>query len=200
MKYWSPFSACFLLHLSSPSLFPLWSRLKERSWRQRVNSVILAPLKRKLILESAMPVKLLGICVLVCWSDTTSGSPFNNYSLIVRLFWHCCRLPFLGSVMTKEWVHGVGHSPVCQILLQVVVKTVITSSPPAWTSSAGMLSTSADFPFFNDFTLRGRWKKMAYCWSGFIHPQHQTGRAYMLLHQCCVGRASWTGHIRGLTR
>ena len=42
--------------------------------------------------------------------------------------------------MTKDWVHGVGHSPVCQILLQIVVRAVITSSPPAWTSSAGMLS------------------------------------------------------------
>ena len=54
--------------------------------------------------------------------------------------------------MTKDWVHGVGHSPVCQILWQIVVRVVITSSPPAWTSSAGMLSTQADFPFFNDRT------------------------------------------------
>ena len=54
--------------------------------------------------------------------------------------------------MTKDWVHGAGHSPVCQILLQIVVRAVITSSPPAWTSSAGMLSTPADFPFFNDCT------------------------------------------------
>ena len=54
--------------------------------------------------------------------------------------------------MTKDWVHGVGHSPVCQILLQIVVRAVITSSPPAWTSSAGMLPTPADFPFFNDCT------------------------------------------------
>ena len=54
--------------------------------------------------------------------------------------------------MTKDWVHGVGHSPVCQILSQIVVRTVITSSPPAWTSSAGMLSTPADFHFFNDCT------------------------------------------------
>ena len=23
--------------------------------------------------------------------------------------------------MTKDWVHGVGHSPVCQILLQIIV-------------------------------------------------------------------------------
>ena len=72
--------------------------------------------------------------------------------LIVRWFWHCCRLPFLGSVMTKDWVQLVGHSPVCQILLQIVVRAVITFSLPIWTSSAGMLSTPADFPFFNDCT------------------------------------------------
>ena len=54
--------------------------------------------------------------------------------------------------MTKVWVHGVGHSPVCQILLQIVVRAVITSSAPALTSSAGMLSTQADFPFFDDCT------------------------------------------------
>ena len=54
--------------------------------------------------------------------------------------------------MTKDWVHGVGHSPVCQIVLHIVMRAVITSSPPAWTSSAGMLSTPADFPFFSDCT------------------------------------------------
>ena len=66
------------------------------------------------------------------------------------------RLPFGGSVMNKDWVHGVGSwtqsLSVCQILLQTVVRAVITPSPPAWTSSAGMLSTSADFHFFNDYT------------------------------------------------
>ena len=59
----------------------------------------------------------------------------------------------LGGVMTKDWVRGVGHSPVCKILLQIVVRVVITSSPPAWTSSAGMLSTPADFPLFSDLVL-----------------------------------------------
>ena len=54
--------------------------------------------------------------------------------------------------MTKDWAHGVVHSPVCQILLQIIVRAVITSSPPSRTSSAGMLSTPADFPFFNDCT------------------------------------------------
>ena len=54
--------------------------------------------------------------------------------------------------MSKDWVHGVGHSLVCQILSQIVVRAVITSSPPAGTSSAGMFSTPADFPFLNDCT------------------------------------------------
>ena len=40
--------------------------------------------------------------------------------LIGRCFWHCCRLPFLGSVMIRDWVHGTGHFPICQILLQIV--------------------------------------------------------------------------------
>ena len=44
--------------------------------------------------------------------------------LIVRYFWHCYGLPFLGIVMTKDWVHGVGHSPVCQILSQIVIRAV----------------------------------------------------------------------------
>ena len=54
--------------------------------------------------------------------------------------------------MTEDWIHGAGHSPVCQILLQIVVRVVITSSPPAWTRSARMLSTPADFYFFSDCT------------------------------------------------
>ena len=54
--------------------------------------------------------------------------------------------------MTKDGVHGVGHFQGCQILLQIVVRAVIISSPPAWTSFAGMLSIPADFPFFNDCT------------------------------------------------
>ena len=54
--------------------------------------------------------------------------------------------------MTKDWVQGVGRSPVYQILSQIVVRVVVTSSPPAWTGSAGMLSTPADSPVFNDCT------------------------------------------------
>ena len=46
----------------------------------------------------------------------------------------------------------VGHSPVFQILLQIVVRMSIMASPPAWTNSASMLSTPADFPIFRALT------------------------------------------------
>ena len=49
----------------------------------------------------------------------------------------------------RDWVHGVGpavgHTPVCQILLQIVSRALIMASPPACTSSAGTLSAPADF-------------------------------------------------------
>ena len=48
---------------------------------------------------------------------------------MVRSFWHSCRLPFSGKVMMRDWVHGVGHSPVCQILLQIVSRPLIMASP-----------------------------------------------------------------------
>ena len=71
----------------------------------------------------------------------TDDSDEADYLAVLAL------LPFLGSVIIKDWVHGVGHSPVCQILLQIVMRAVITASPfitsSAWTSSAGMLSAPA---------------------------------------------------------
>ena len=45
----------------------------------------------------------------------------------------------------------VGHSPVFQILLQIVFRMSIMASP-SWTNSAGMLSTPADFPIFSALT------------------------------------------------
>ena len=71
-----------------------------------------------------------------------------NRSVVLALL----QLPLSGSVMSKNWVHGVNLSPVCQILLQIVVRAAITSSPSAWIHSAGMLSATGDFPFFNDCT------------------------------------------------
>ena len=46
----------------------------------------------------------------------------------------------------------VGHSPVFQILLQIVVRMSVMASAPSWTNSAGMLSTPADFPIFSALT------------------------------------------------
>ena len=79
----------------------------------------------------------------------------------------------MGSVMTKDWVHRAGYSPVCQILLQIVVRAVITAFPPAWTRSAGMLSTPGAFPSFNDCTVastssqRIGWSSTVSVWGQF---------------------------------
>ena len=76
-------------------------------------------------------------------------------------------------MMTKERVHRVCYFPVCQILLQLVVRAVITSYSTAWTSSAGMLSTPADFPFFSDCTAastsvrRMGWSSSVSVWGQF---------------------------------
>ena len=40
----------------------------------------------------------------------------------------------------------VGHSPVFQILLQIVIRMSAMASPPASINSAGMLTAPADFP------------------------------------------------------
>ena len=45
----------------------------------------------------------------------------------------------------------MGHSPVCHILLQILCKALITASPPACTSSPGIMSIPGDFFFLNDF-------------------------------------------------
>ena len=55
--------------------------------------------------------------------------------------------------MIRDWVHGMGHSPVCQTLLQILCKALITASPPACNSSSGILSIPGDFPFLSDFTV-----------------------------------------------
>ena len=111
--------------------------------RLKICSVVLLP-ALKPACSSAMIFSACGFNLFsMIFSMTLLGCLMR---LIVRYFWHCCRLPLSGSVMTKDWVHGVGHF----VLLKIVVSVVITSSPPAWTSSAGMLLTPAVFPFFND--------------------------------------------------
>ena len=103
--------------------------------------------------------------------------------------------------MTKDWVHGDGHSPVCQILLQIVVIALITSSPPAWTSSAGTLSTPADFPFFSDCTVastslwRMGWSSSVSVWVLF-----STDGSQLALWQCHGRqRKCWMDNIKEWT-
>ena len=59
---------------------------------------------------------------------------------------------FLGKCDDQELGPRCWQFSYCQILLQIVVRTVITSSLLAWTSSVWMLKTSADLPFLNDCT------------------------------------------------
>ena len=120
-----------------------WRYFSQRILRLKICSVVLLPALKRAS-SSAIIVSAFGFYLLnMIFTITLLGW------LIVRWFWYCCMLPFLRSVLTKNWVHRVGHFPVCQILLQIIVRTVVTSSPPAWTSSAWMLSTQADFPFFS---------------------------------------------------
>ena len=46
----------------------------------------------------------------------------------------------------------VGHSAIFQIVLLIEVRMFIMASPPAWTNSAGILSTPSDFPIFSVLT------------------------------------------------
>ena len=62
------------------------------------------------------------------------------------------QVAFLGKCDDSGLDSRVSHSPVYQILLQIVVGAAIMSSLPAWTSSVGMLSTPAVFPFVSDCT------------------------------------------------
>ena len=53
----------------------------------------------------------------LCNHDGSSGIAVNCRSLG-------------GGVMTRDWVHGVGHSPVRQILLQILSRALTMASPP----------------------------------------------------------------------
>ena len=59
----------------------------------------------------------------------------------------------------------VGHSPDFQILLQFAVRMLIMASPPAWTNSAGILSTPADFPIFSALTAASTSSRRIGCFS-----------------------------------
>ena len=76
------------------------------------------------------------------------------------------------------------------------MRAVITSSPPAWTSSAGMLSTPVDFSIFSDCTAASTsFRRMG--WSSFMSVWGQSSNdgspLVLWLHssvQCSVHRFS----------
>ena len=146
-----------------------WKYFSQRILRLKICSMVLLP-ALKPSYSSAMIFSAYTFILFSIFSMTLLGWLMW---LIVRQFWHFWWLPFLESVMTKDQVHKVGHSLVCQILLLIVMRAVITSSPHAWTSSAGMLSTPANFPFINYCTAasislgRMRWSSSVSAWGQF---------------------------------
>ena len=127
-----------------------WCRryFSQRICRLKICSVVLSPALKPAC--SSVMISAYGFNLFIMiFSMTLLGWLMR---LIVRQFWRCYRLPCLGIVTTEDLVHGVGHSPVRQIWSQIVVRVAITPSQPAWTSSAEVLSTPADRPFFSDCT------------------------------------------------
>ena len=101
--------------------------------------------------------------------------------------------------MTKDKVHGLGHSPVCQILSQIVVRAVITSSLPAWTSSVEMLSTLADFHFFSDYTVASNFlRRMAWSSSGSVWGPSSTNRSPLALW--VYSSVQYSSHLFSISR
>ena len=77
-------------------------------------------------------------------------------------------------MMTKDWVHGVGHFPVCQILLQVAKQECSGYFfPICFGQFCWDAVNPADFPFFNDCTAastslrRVRWSSSVSLWVRF---------------------------------
>ena len=87
----------------------------------------------------------------------------------------------------------VSHSPVFQILLQIEVRMSIMASSPAWTNSAGMLSTLADFPIFSALTAASTSSRRIECYSssGICGQSSTIG-----LHWIGVLNSNWLSHFK----
>lgn len=90
-----------------------------------------------------------------CENEFWTVINYSNYLSVDATF---CRLqPGPSPHFALFWKHydkrlspSCRHSPFCQILLQMMTRALIIVSPPACSSSAGMLSTPTDFAFFRD--------------------------------------------------
>ena len=67
--------------------------------------------------------------------------------------------------MTSDWVHAMGHSPICQTLWHILCGAAIMASPVAWICSTGMLSIPADLFIFKYFTAVSIYLWKIACWS-----------------------------------
>ena len=69
--------------------------------------------------------------------------------VIVLLLLHFVMLPFFGNGIIIDSVHLSGHSPDSSIMLLSLYRMFITGSPPAFRSSAVMLSVPGDLEFLS---------------------------------------------------
>ena len=69
--------------------------------------------------------------------------------LIVLLLLHFLVFPFFGNGIIIDSVHLSGHSPDSSIMLLILYRMFITGSPPAFRSSAVMLSVPGDLLFLS---------------------------------------------------
>ena len=69
--------------------------------------------------------------------------------LIVLLLLQCLVFPFFGNEIIIDSIHESGHSLYSSIMLLILFRMSTTGAPPAFTSSAVMLSVPGDLVFFN---------------------------------------------------
>ena len=77
------------------------------------------------VLQRWSSLLVVSICSVWYLAWLCLGDWWGYHSVVLTLL----QVAFLGSVVTKDWVHGVGHSPVCQILLQNEAKWIWNQYP-----------------------------------------------------------------------
>ena len=146
----------YFLTVAHKALYHTLSRAFLSLWRHDRDSADAAGISRRgswdRIFVLWCSLRLWNLLALLQWSLLLVTGVFNMTLLgwlirmMVLYFWHSCKLPFFGSVITREWVHVVSHSPVFQILLQTEVRMSIMASPPVWTNSAVCYPRRLIFP------------------------------------------------------
>ena len=118
----------------------------QRVCRFQICSMVLLPFQN--------PACSFTIISSLLWPQSVQNDFQQNFACMadrmVVLAW--LEIAFLRSVMVSDWVHEVGHLPVCQILLQKMVSMSITAFCPCFKRLVGMLSIPAACPHFRVLT------------------------------------------------